>query len=315
MTMHAKLRLLTAALLSVLLALTLVTPAQAHGRHKRYPDRIALPVGFLPEGITIGKAPVAYLGSRADGDIIAVHLKTGKRRLISEGLGPDNPSVGLKVDRRGLLYVAGGTAGNGRVISVRTGKILANYTLTTDRPTFVNDVVLTDRYAWFTDSQQAQLYRVERTRTGKGAASADVRTVPLTGKWVQAPGFNANGIAQTPNGRALLVINSGTGFLFRVNPRGEATQVDLGGAALTNGDGLLLRGRTLYVVRNTLNEVAVVKLNRRGTAGKVVDTLTSEDFDVPTTIAAYKGSLYLPNARFGIESPETAEYWITRIDK
>jgi sugar lactone lactonase YvrE len=169
--------------------------------------------------------------------------------------------------------------------------------------------VLTRRAAWFTNSQQPELYRLSR-------GSRAVTTLPLTGDWVQPAGFGANGIAQTPNGRALLVIQSSTGFLFRVNPRtGAATQVDLGGAALTNGDGLLLKGRTLYVVRNRLNEVAVVKLNRRGTAGEVVDTLTSRKFDVPTTVAAYKGSLYLPNARFGIESPETAKYWITRIDR
>ena len=133
MTLRAKLRLLTAALLSALLAVALVTPAQAHDRHQRYPDPIELPVGFLPEGITIGRAPVAYLGSRANGDIYAANLKTGEGRVISEGPGPGNPSVGLKVDRRGLLYVAGGTAGTGRVISVRTGEILASYTFTTAR--------------------------------------------------------------------------------------------------------------------------------------------------------------------------------------
>ena len=242
MSLRAMLRLLTAALLSAMLALTLVAPAEAHGRHKRFPDRIALPDGFLPEGITIGRAPIAFLGSRADGDIYAANLKTGKGRIISQG--PGTPSVGLKVDRRGLLYVAGGTAGDGRVVSVRTGRILASYTFVpSGTPTFVNDVVLTKRYAWFTDSQQPQLYRVERTRTGRRAASADVLTVPLTGEWVQAPGFNANGIAQTPDGRALLVINSGSGDLFRVNPRsGEATQVDLGGYELTNGDGSAAAG-------------------------------------------------------------------------
>jgi sugar lactone lactonase YvrE len=315
MTLRAKLRLLTAVLLSALLAVALVTPAQAHGRHHRFPDRIELPNAFLPEGITIGRAPVAYLGSRADGDIYAANLKTGKGRIISQG--PGTASVGLKVDRRGLLYVAGGDAGDGRVVSVRTGRILATYTFVrSGTPTFVNDVVLTKRYAWFTDSQQAQLYRVERTRTGRGAAKADFDTVPLTGKWVQAPGFNANGIAQTPDGRALLVINSGSGNLFRVNPHtGVATQVDLGGDKLTAGDGLLLQGRTLYVVRNRLNEVAVVKLNRRGTAGEVVDTLTSPQFDVPTTVAAYKGSLYLPNARFTTPPTPSTPYWITRIDK
>ncbi len=316
MIQRSRLRLLFAGVLSALLSVALVAPAEAKHRNS-YPDRIDLPVGFLPEGITIGKAPVAYLGSRADGDIIAVNLKTGQLRLVSEGLGPGNPSIGLKIDKRGLLYVAGGGTGTGRVISARTGEILASYTFTTATPTFVNDVVLTKRYAWFTDSRQPQLYRVERTRTGRGAASADVVTLPLTGDWEQRPGVNnANGIARTPDGRALLVVNSTSGRLFRVDPQtGVATEVDLNGASLTNGDGLLLQGRTLYVVRNRLNQVAVVELNRRGTQGRVVDTLTSPDFDVPTTVAAYKGSLYLPNARFGIASPGTQEYWITRIDR
>jgi sugar lactone lactonase YvrE len=200
-------------------------------------------------------------------------------------------------------------------VNVRTGRY-KTYRLTHSAATFVNDVVLTQRAAWFTDSQQAQLYRLSR-----GHGKRSVTTVPLTGKWEQvADKTNANGIERTPDGRGLLVINSTTGNLFRVHPRtGKATKVDLGGAALTNGDGLLLRGRTLYVVRNVLNQVAVIKLNRRGTAGTLVDTLTSPDFDVPTTVAAYKGSLYLPNARFGTilppETTATADYWITRIDR
>ena len=45
---------------------------------------------------------------------------------------------------------------------------------------------------------------------------------------------------------------------------GEATEVDLGGASLTNGDGILLDGRTLYVVRNRLNQIAVVELDETG---------------------------------------------------
>ena len=309
MTMRAKLRLLTAALLSALLSFTLVAPAEAKPRN-HWPDRIELPVGFQPEGITIGKAPVAYLGSLADGDIYAVNLRTGKRRLVAEG--PGSPSVGLKINRRGLLYVAGGPSGTARVVDVRTGDT-QSYPLTDNETTFINDVVLTRRAAWFTDSQQAQLYRLSR-------GSRTVRTVPLTGEWEQVAGDtpNANGIERTPDGRALLVINSTRGTLFRVDPRnGEATKVNLGGTELTNGDGLLLRGRTLYVVQNFLNQVAVLKLNRHGTKGHLVKVLTSPKFDVPTTVAAYKGSLYLPNARFGLEDSErpTAKYWITRIDK
>jgi sugar lactone lactonase YvrE len=142
-------------------------------------------------------------------------------------------------------------------------------------------------------------------------------TLPLTGDWQQVTTvFNANGIAQTPNRKALLVVNSTTGLLYRVDPQtGVATKVDLGGSSLTAGDGLLVRGRTLYVVRNQLNKVAVIKLNASGTRGRLVDTLTSKDFDTPTTVAAFGKSLYLPNARFTTPPTPDTPYWITRIDR
>jgi hypothetical protein len=129
-------------------------------------------------------------------------------------------------------------------------------------------------------------------------------------------GFNANGIAETPNRKALLVVNSATGLLYRVDPEtGQATEVDLGGNSLPNGDGLLVRGRTLYVVQNQDNQVAVFRLNAAGTAGQLVDTLTSDDFDIPTTVAAFGNSLYLPNARFNTPPTPDTPYWITRIDR
>ena len=177
--------------------------------------------------------------------------------------------------------------------------------------------MLTRTVVWFTDSQRAQLYGVPRGPGGTPGDPADVITLPLTGDWVQQAGFNANGIAQTPNRRALLVVQSNTGFLFRVDPgTGEAARVDLSGTLLTNGDGLLVLGNTLYVVQNQLNQVAVIRLNSAGTRGELVDTLTSTDFDVPTTVAAFGESLYLPNARFRQTPPSPSmEYWITRIDR
>lgn len=305
--MRTRLRVLSAALLSAVLGIALVAPAEARPRYD-YPDRIDLPVGFQPEGITIGKRPVAYVGSLADGDIYAADLRSGRGQVISQG--PGAPSVGLKIDRRGLLWVAGGPTGTARVVSSRSGKILADITLTT-KPSFINDVVLTRRAAWFTNSQQPELYRVSRD-----GRRPRVTTLPLTGDWVQQPGFNANGIAATPDGRALLVVQTVTETLFRVDPRtGVARKVDLGGYALTNGDGLLVRGRKLYVVQNQLNQVAVFDLNRRGTAGTLDEVLPVPGGDVPTTVAAYQGSLYLPNARFGNPAPATADYWISRIDR
>lgn len=299
------LTVLVTACLSAALVLTGTVAAEATPR-SAFPDRIELPTGFQPEGIAIGRAPVVYTGSRVSGDIYAADLRTGRGQTIVSG--PGTASLGMKLDGR-RLFVAGGRAGDGRVVDVRRKAVVRSFTFTTG-PSFVNDVVLGQRYAWFTDSVRAQLYRVDRR-----GRSEQVTTLPLTGDWVQTPGAtNANGIALTPDRRALLVVQSNTGLLFRVDPHSGVTrQVDLGGARLTNGDGLLLRGRTLYVVQNRLNRVAVLRLDRAGTRGAVLGTLTDPDLRVPSTVAAYKGSLYLPNARFGDADPGGIPYWITRI--
>jgi len=256
----------------------------------------------------------AYFGSRADGDIYAADLRTGRGGVVSQG--PGTASVGLKTDDQGLLYVAGGPAGTARVVDVRKGRTIASYQLTRATATFVNDVMLTPRTAWFTDSQQAQLYAVPLARGGRPAPASAVRTLPLSGDWQQAAGFNANGIAVAPDGRSLLVVQSATGFLFRVDPRtGVATRVDLGGPLLTNGDGLLVEGRTLYAVQNQLNRVAVIRLDRSGSSGRLLTTVTDPDFDVPTTIAAYGKSLWLPNARFSTPPTPTTTYTAVRIPR
>ncbi|MCW2811445.1 MAG: superoxide dismutase, partial [Friedmanniella sp.] len=84
---------------------------------------------------------------------------------------------------------------------------------------------------------------------------------------------------------------------------------------LTNGDGMLLVGRTLYVVQNRLNQLAVLRLNAHGTRGSLVDTLRDPRLDVPTTVAAARGALYLPNARFGAASPGTIDYAVIRVER
>jgi len=309
-------RTFAAAVLAALLAVPAAGVAQAASSPPgggRVDDEIALPDGFRPEGITIDPRGVAYLGSLADGDIYAADLRTGEGDVVSQG--PGSPSVGLKIDQHGRLFVSGGPSGTARVIDAASGDLLATYVLTTNA-SFINDVVLTRAGAWFTDSSQAQLYFVPVAPSGELPDASEVQTVPLTGDWVQQPGFNANGIAETPDHQALLVIQSATATLFRVDPAtGEATAVDLGGGALPNGDGLLVIGRTLYVVQNFSNAVAVIRLDADGTSGTVVGELTSPEFDVPTTIAAYGSSLFLPNARFTTPPTPDAEYSVVRIDR
>lgn len=78
--------------------------------------------------------------------------------------------------------------------------------------------------------------------------------------------------------------------------------------ALPNGDGLLVLGQTLVVVQNRANALAVLEINNTGGQADLVDRLTDERFDVPTTVAAFDDLLYLPNARFGTEATPETEY-------
>jgi sugar lactone lactonase YvrE len=305
------------ALATLGLVLPLASPATAQEKSSAFPSTIALPNGFRPEGIAIGPGPFAYLGSLVDGDIYRINLVTGSGQVISEG--PGTPSVGVKTDDRGRIFVAGGPTGGGRVVDSRTGQILVSYQFTEAAPaansTFINDVVLTKDAAFFTDSRRAVLYKVPFGKHGRLAPADGDVTIPLTGEIVVNPAVNnANGIARTPDGRALLIIQSNTGLLFRVNPRtGATTQVDVNGFSLVNGDGLLTIDRKLYVVQNRLNTITVVKLNRSGTSGEVVDSITDARFDVPTTVAKFGSRLYLPNARFGIPDAGTAAYSVVAV--
>lgn len=280
-------------------------PATGAGR----PTEIDLPAGFQPEGIDVGRGGQAYLGSLADGDIYRVDLRTGAGEVISEG--PGTPSVGVEVDRRGRLFVAGGDAGDARVIDTRTGDVLASYPLGGG---FVNDVVVTRDAAWFTDSVQPVVHKLSFGRRGSLPEVAE--RLSITGEFVYGEGFNANGIEVTPDGEALLVVQSSTGLLFRIDPKsGASTTVDLAGETLANGDGLTLDGRTLYAVQNRLNTLAVVRLARDGRSGLVEQRITDARFDVPTTVARSGERLYLPNARFGTPPTPTTPYTLVAVDR
>ncbi|MFF3844318.1 SMP-30/gluconolactonase/LRE family protein [Streptomyces sp. NPDC002328] len=296
-----------AALAALTLAAT-TTPAEAKSRTPQHtwPTVFPLPNGWLPEGIAIGSRPFAYMGSRANGGIYRTDLRTGEGEILHPG-GPGELSIGLKLDRDGLLYVAGNT-GVARVIDSRTAEVLATHRLTDPTGHFINDVALLGDRAWFTDSRDAVLYGVPRGRPGA------IRALPLTGDWVQLPGVNnANGIVGAPDGRSLIVVKSTPGELYNVDLRtGHATRITLTGAAdVVNGDGLYRIGRTLYVVQNRLNLISVWSLDRRATTATLTRTITSPHFDVPTTAARYGNRLYLVNARF--TSPQTPETTFTAV--
>ena len=277
-----------------------------------FPEVIALPDGFQPEGITAGRGRSFYVGSLVDGAIYRGNARSGEGAVLVPGV-EGNVAVGTEVDERNRLWVAGGDTGKARVYNARTGVLRRTYDLAPAGTTFVNDVVVTQRAAYFTDSIRPRLYRVPVRPDGR---LGPARRLFFSGALTYQPGFNVNGIEASPNGRWLLVVQSNTGNLYRVNARtGRTRQVDLGGASLSNGDGLLRQGRTLYVVRNRLNEIAVVHLGARYRSGSVTGTLTDADFQVPTTVARIGSAIYAVNARFGTPPTPQTEYTVVRVDR
>jgi sugar lactone lactonase YvrE len=210
--------------------------------------------------------------------------------------------------------VAGGPTGKAFVYDADTGAEIKTYQLTTVTPTFVNDVIVTRTGAFFTDSVNQVMYRVP---IGRGGALGDTAvTIPLTGDIVYDPmELDANGIEATPNGKKLIIVQSGLGKLFTVDPETGVTDEIALSEPVTFGDGLLLDGKTLYVVRNRQNRIAVVRLDRRLTSGQVVAHIRDTDFDVPTTVAEFGSKLYAVNARFSTEPAADTPYWVAQVDK
>lgn len=293
-------------LAATIMGLLAVLPAAAQAP---FPDRIDLPDGFAPEGIEI-QGSTFYVGSIPTGDIYSGDLRTGEGHILVDAPA-GRLAIGLGIDQRGRLFVAGGGTGDGYVYDTETGDTLATFDFASGT-TFVNDVVVTQDAAWFTDSRNAVLYRVPIAPNGE---LGDFEVVALSGDFVLTAGFNLNGIDATANGKTLVVVQTSTGKLFTVTADGVTTEIDLGGESVPNGDGILLHGTKLYVVQNQLNRLAVIELSPDLSAGEVMDPVGSVGFRVPTTVSKFGSSLYLVNARFGTPVTPTTEYWITRVDQ
>ncbi|HEY8340650.1 MAG TPA: hypothetical protein VIK95_12315 [Egibacteraceae bacterium] len=295
-------RLLSAAVVA-LACLALVAPAAA----QPLPSRIDLPDGWQPEGVAIARG-FLYSGSLAGRGIYRVDLRTGRGSVLPGTQGREAVGLAASPDGR-LLFVAGGGSGTATVYDLDRGTTVATYDLTDAPATFVNDVIVTDDAAWFTDSVNQVLYRVALGRDGRPGAAT---TVPLTGDIAYDDGFNVNGIEATRGGDVLILVQSNTGELFAVDAAtGVADEIDLGGDDVSNGDGILLRGRTLYVVENFDQEITTVTLSPDLSRGTVVARTSDPGFDIPTTIARRGAWLFAANARFTTTPAPDTEYWIT----
>jgi sugar lactone lactonase YvrE len=280
-----------------------------------FPSVIALPAGnspngLAPEGIVSGDGNTFYTGSLTTGQIVVGDYQTGETGyLITEPAIV--PSVGLAYDTATkFIWAAGGPSGNAAVYDSRTGETVNTYELTNSSPAFINDAIVAGDSVYFTNSNTPELYRVSAD------GSDGVEVIALTGPAGEfVPGFNTNGIEATADGKTLIVVNSAKGELYTVDPdTGESALIDLGGDFVFAGDGILLEGRTLYVVQNSFNQIAEVELSGKLTSGTIVDTITDPAFSVPTTVAIKGSQLAAVNAVDFGGSPFD-DYTVVLVDK
>jgi len=296
----------------ILVIIALAIPLTASAGRDVLPDVIPLPDGFSPEGIAIGNGSTFYTGSLEDGAIYRGDLRTGDGAILTPG-SEGNVAVGMDFDKRsGNLFVAGGPTGVARVYDGNTGALLATYMLGGG---FINDVIVTRQAAYFTNSSDAKFYRLPLGSGGRLPDQAVVETIDLSGDWGQVAGeFNANGIEARANGNDLIIVNSFFGTLYKVDPHtGHADLIVLGGGSVASGDGLVLRGSTLYVVQNFFNQIAAVSLAADLQSGEIVEILTNPNFDIPATAGAFGNALYAVNARFTTPPGPTTSYDVVRV--
>lgn len=303
-------------------------PGHGHGHHHghhhghgRGPRTVALPDGIQPEGITSGPGTTYYVGSLNDGRIVTGDLRRGGSRTLLAG-SPGRQLRGLQRDRRSdLVWAAGNVGAEGHVYAVddRSGEVVADVVV--PGALFLNDLVVTTHAVWVTDSQVDRLTGIGISRGGRPTGAPPVQ-LPLSGAWPAGDGvaFNANGIRELED-RSLILNNSRVGGLWNVDPAtGDTVEIPVrGGPGLIGGDGLELEGDTLYDVRGSGDaEVSVLRLRTRHHGRWSAEwrgARRDRTLDVPSTATVAGGSLWAVNARFGVESPETASYWITRLPR
>jgi hypothetical protein len=307
-----------ALLIAAALCAAIAVPAAAEhghgkGKHKGHrPDVIQLPVGFQPEGIATAKRHTFYVGSVENGAVYRGSLRSGQGAVLVPGAA-GHAATGMKVDRRHRLFVSGAGSHAIRVYDARTGAELRSYDVAGSG--FINDVVVTRRGAYFTDSGVKQLYFIP---FGDHGALGDLQRIQLTGdlQYDDDPNtFELNGIEKARGGNALIAVQSRNGKLFTIDPQTGATKEIALDKPVLRGDGLLRVGRKLYVVRNADNLVAVVKLRRNLTTGRYAHEIKSGEFHFPTTIARSGGRNYVVNAKFDSPNPATDTYQVVKVPK
>ncbi len=311
--LHRSTVLLTAAIiLTATLSTTVLTHEIDQTSRVIWPDLLPIPLGYEAEGIELGRNQDFFVGTLSfsgnltnAGAIYKGNLITGEGQVLVPPTG--KRLVGLSYDARtDYLYAATGFSGGWagpwseqgvKVFTGTSGRLLGEIIFGDD--ILINDVLVTDTAVYCTDSANAVLYKIPLENDGR-VFSPDAEKIEMTG-FEMAEGLNANGLVGDFDGKELLVINLGTGVLYLVDTEsGAASPVNIQGEEqlFQNGDGLYMDGRTLYIMQNFAQKIAVVEMSDDLTQGTFVKNIVSDDFAIPTTIIGFGNCIYAINTHY-----------------
>ncbi|MEX2534391.1 MAG: PQQ-dependent dehydrogenase, methanol/ethanol family [Trueperaceae bacterium] len=261
---------------------------------------------IFPEGIVHQQEDgTLYVGSSVDGAIYWGNPDSDELTVFVEGESSIDAAFGMAIDDMDRLWVVGGPTGMIGVFDSESGETLATMEAPpADNGTFLNDVVAApDGYVYITDSARPVLFRAQASESEVGELEGwlDLSDTPIDygGEGEGPPATNLNGIVVTDDGNYLITVDMNDGKLYRVDLHDqEVSEIDLNGESVMNGDGLIIDGQMLYVVRLTENEVVTVELADDYSSGTVEARFTDPSLQWPATAALIDDRLYLVNTQF-----------------
>jgi hypothetical protein len=315
----------------ILLALPFLS-ANAGG--PAFPKIVPALDGAPPEGFTIGKGHRAYNGS-IDGSIYKMNLRNGQGEILVPAepgfdvFAGDCYKLGMRVDpRSNYLFVAGCINGDAYVYDADSGEEIMKYQLTPQYEGVINDIAITRDAVYFTDFGKPFIYRLPLSKNGRIPSGAGAATaIPLTGDFEAGDNLidaYANGIVATPDGKTLIIGNSGSSKIFKVDPTtGHADEIIVDPPLLGLLDGSFLDGIVLYdgvlfilspgeTAEGDL--VQVVLLDEDMLTGTLMGVITDPGMDGVASGAMHGDSLYVNNARYGDFPGLPTEYWVTKLN-
>jgi Cu-Zn family superoxide dismutase len=249
-----------------------------------------------PEGIAAGGGDTFFVGATGDGTI---YRGTVDNPTVTEFItgATGKSALGMKV-ADGRLYVAGGMTGTIVVYDLKTRQQVASFDTGTGG--LLNDLVVTEHGDVFvTDSSRPVIWHVTPEQVSAGSGTPE--QIAVGPEIAYESGFNLNGIVARGDGRQLIVVQTNTGKLFRIDLGADASSrriAQIDAPPLVGGDGMLLDRGRLVVVQGDPPTLSFLKLEGDASRARLADTRTDPTLRGPSTVARVHQLLLVVNADF-----------------